>query len=267
MKSKYPILIVIPHGGYSIPEELSEYAGIDEFSLFMEADSCANEIFAFRDSVAGLLDTGISRLFVDLNRPYQAVPPKSHDGVIRKTTTRGKELFAGGCFPDEIAIAGLLKRYYFPFHDRINSAVKSGKLRLIIECHTVAPVGPDSAGDAGRPRPVASVENIIESDGSVMETCRRDLASGLLSEIENSLRGEDDGTGRRFAMKEGPSRGYIMKKYGHGAVPLVRLNISRSLFLNEKYFSYEYLRVDEIRIRRLRAMIWKAIERFSAGYL
>jgi hypothetical protein len=117
-----------------------------------------------------------------------------------------------------------------------------------------------------RPRPVASVENIIESDGSVMETCRRDLASGLLSVIENSLRGR---MMERQAIRHegGPSRGYIMKKYGHGAVPLVRLNISRSLFLNEKYFSYEYLRVDEIRIRRLRAMIWKAIERFSAGYL
>ncbi len=257
---------MIPHGGYSIPEELAEYAGIDEFSLFMESDSCANELFDFRDGVAGLLDTGISRLFIDLNRPYQAVPPKSHDGVIRKTTERGKELFTGGSFPDEIAIAGLLKRYYFPFHDRISSGIKSGKIGLILECHTVAPVGPDSAGDAGMPRPVASVENIIESGGSAMETCRRDMAAGLLSAVEDSLHGEDDGTGRRFAIKEA-LKGLHMRKYGHGAVPLVRLNISRSLFLNEKYFSYDYLRVDGIRIRRLRAMIWKAIERFSGEYL
>jgi len=41
---------------------------------------------------------------------------------------------------------------------------------------------------------------------------------------------------------------------------MVKLSFSKSLFLNEKYFSYEFMRVDELRIKDLREKIWDAVE-------
>ncbi|TFH42908.1 MAG: hypothetical protein E4G96_02420, partial [Chrysiogenales bacterium] len=115
-KIRLPILVIIPHGGYTIPEELSGYEAVGTFDLFIQSDSCANEIFSFGDRVTGTVDTGISRLFVDLDRPYTALRP-GQDGVIKRTALDGKSVFIEDQFPDEIAIANILQRYYLPFHE------------------------------------------------------------------------------------------------------------------------------------------------------
>ena len=85
MRHKLPILLIIPHGGRQVPDELSGYEQIDEFGIFIESDVYANEIFNF-DNTITKVSTVISRLFVDCDRSPKMIPPLSEDedGVIKK---------------------------------------------------------------------------------------------------------------------------------------------------------------------------------------
>ena len=83
MKAKLPILIIIPHGGRTIPDELSGYEQIDDFGIFIESDAYANELFNF-DNIYYKINTHISRLFVDLDRPHSMLPPQFPDGILKK---------------------------------------------------------------------------------------------------------------------------------------------------------------------------------------
>ncbi len=260
MKQKLPILIIIPHGGTGVPEELAEYVVLRPLNIFMEADSCANELFDFRDRASAVLDASISRLFVDLDRPFQDVRYSSTDGVIKYATRTNRPVFEEPVRPDEIAIANLLRRYYVPFHDAVKKILDTGGIRLILECHTVMPVGPKLAPDAGRPRPLVSITYQNRSG----TTCDEGLALSLLRRLEKGLEGEDSPVGDGFVLNRDPGKGHILDVYGRGPVPMMRISLSKSLFLNEKYFSLEYLTVDELRLEHLRERIRGAVERFYA---
>ena len=121
---KIPVLIIIPHGGTKIPEELSGYERLNDFDLLHESDACANEIFSFRDEAGALVDTYISRLFVDMDRDPLSLPAMDGDGMLKKRTSQGTDVFDEGTFPDEIAIAALVRRYHVPFHDTVAKVLK-----------------------------------------------------------------------------------------------------------------------------------------------
>lgn len=266
MKARLPILIIIPHGGQAVPDELSGYEQIDRFGIFIESDTCANELFAFEDVVAKI-DTYISRLFVDLDRSPLMIPPVSSDGVIKKETLCGRRIFKEGVFPDEIAITNILKRYYLPFHETIAKIIDSGELKLIIECHTMMPVGPRNSFDAGRPRPLITVENIINRNGDSLLTCPIELARSFITVLNKRFNNEDNTIAGRLSLNKQRSMGYILEKYGLGEIPMLRLSISRSLFLNDNYFNYDYLEVDALRIDELKEKIWSAIDKFVSKHL
>ncbi|MFW6366242.1 MAG: N-formylglutamate amidohydrolase, partial [Spirochaetota bacterium] len=102
-----------------MPEELQNYVLVDTFELFLSSDSCANEIFNFKQ--AEVVSLSVSKLFIDTNRPYTALPPATNDGVIKKKTPHGKDIYAEDFFPNSIALTNLIRRYYQPFHDSIAS--------------------------------------------------------------------------------------------------------------------------------------------------
>jgi len=254
-------LIIIPHGGWRVPEELSGNEAVSRFDLFIQSDTCANDLFNFGDRVAGTIDTDVSRLFIDLDRPYTALPPNKN-GVIKKMTLYGKPIFREDLFPDEIAISNMLQRYWFPFHDAVKKIVSSGGIRLILECHTMMAVGPEISRDPGKPRPIVMLEHITETRGAPVKTCDSGLVTGMMEQMKKALSGEENTIAEKFVVSDQPSGGFILGNYGTSAIPMIRLGISRALFLNDTYFSYEYLRVDELRIRRLGSLLWAAIEKF-----
>ncbi len=263
MKSKLPILIIIPHGGCSVPEEMSGHEDLDRFQLFMYADTCANSLFAFENEVSAKLDTNISRLFIDLDRGKTEVPPASYDGVIKKTTYDGYSLFRNGSFPDHIALANLIKRYYIPFHDTIKKILDTGEIRLIIECHTMMPVSPKNSPRPGQPRPLISIENSFESGERKVPTCSRELAADFADILRKNFGDEKETVTDSVKIGGARSRGHILKTYGSGEVPMLRFSLSKSLFINDRFFSYDFMKVDDIRINRLRSLIWQSIEKFT----
>lgn len=260
MKKKLPIFIIIPHGGYSIPDELSEYKDINEFELFFEADTCANQIFSFDNETAAKIDTRISRLFVDLDKAFSELPPKTTRGVIKKKSLSGKNLYKEGIFPDEIAVSNILKRYYFPFHETIEKITKTDEIKLIIECHTMNAVAPESALDAGNPRPVCTVQNLIPEKNH-KKTCQEETALALCESLSDNFAEEGSSVNGIIKLNDPEFEGLISRKYGARDIPFIKLSLSKSLFLNDRYFSYDYMKIDEIRINHLKNMIWNSIEK------
>ncbi|MFH0974490.1 MAG: N-formylglutamate amidohydrolase [Spirochaetota bacterium] len=266
MKAKLPILIIIPHGGRTVPDELAGHEQIDEFGIFIESDAFANDLFNFEDAAAKF-GTHISRLFIDTDRPSSMLPPQFPDGVIKKESPGGRKIFKEKIFPDDIAIYNILKRYYSPFHYSIQNALKTGNIKLIIECRTMMPVGPRHAKDAGRPRPLIDIENIIKGDIRSMRTCPVETAENFLSSFKKYFGSEDCTVSEKFSINNPQSNGYILETYGQGKIPMLRLSISTSLYLNDGYFNYDTLTVDKLRIREVRDRTWAGIEKFALKYL
>ncbi|MCU0821807.1 MAG: N-formylglutamate amidohydrolase [Spirochaetes bacterium] len=262
MKSHIPILIIIPHGGLNVPDELSGYEQIDKFGIFIESDVCANELFSLEGGNAVKIDTDISRLFVDLDRSLKSITVKSDDGIIKKETVSGRKIFKDKIFPDEIAVSNILRRYYKPFHDTIEKIIKTGGIKFIVECHTMTPVGPRKAPDAGKPRPLINIETIAKTERGSVRTCPDELAEELASIFNKIFNDEESSVAGRTVLNNPRKSSHILNKYGPSGIPMIRLSISRSLFLNDKYFSYDYLKVDDLRINELKAKISTGIEKF-----
>jgi N-formylglutamate deformylase len=266
MKAKLPIMIIIPHGGRTVPDELSGHEQIDEFGIFIESDAYANELFNIPD-VYTTASTNISRLFIDLDRPGTMFPPQFPDGVIKKESQGGRKIFKEKIFPDEIAIANILKRYYVPFHKSIQETLSGGRIKLIIECHTMMPVGPRLAKDAGRPRPIINVENTLKTSVRTIRTCPSETLENFLSCFKKFFNNEDCTVSEKFSLNNPLIEGYILETYGQTRIPMLRFSISTSLYLNDKYFDYDSLTVDNLRIKELNARIFSGIEKFVSKYL
>ena len=259
--------MIIPHGGYEVPEELAEGAALDDLQIFIEADTCANEIFDMRNVVSATIDLHISRFFVDPDRSYLNIPPKDTDGVVKTISLQGNHVFKKGYRPDEIAISAILKRYYFPFFSTVDKILETGNIALIIVAHTVMPIGPKKSADYDRPRPIASVENTADINGKTIKTCSDEMAAAFLKAIASEFSKDGANIKDPFVLKEVPTKGHIMGKYSKSGVPILKLNLSKALFLDDKYFDPDHLTVDKKRLANINLKLEKAIARFSRAIL
>lgn len=263
---KMPFLVIVPHGGTIIPEELEGYPRVGKFDIFYESDACANQIFNFKGEVLACLNTSVSRLFVDLDRSFAEVPPASEDGVIKKTTSRGKSIFNGDDFPDDIAISALIRRYHVPFYDTIKKILATGEVRFLLDCHTMMSVGTSCSEDAGKPRPLVSVQNVLNNAKGISETAPMQMAEELLRILSREFRREEDTVAERFTLNSPMFKGNLLKTFGLGKVPMMRLSLSRALFFTEDFLNLNEMKVDEYRIGELRRRVLRALQLFSERF-
>ena len=138
----------------------------------------------------------------------------------------------------------------------------SGEVSLVLDCHTVAAIGPRNAADMNRPRPILSVQNRVERDGAVVKTAEDDIARELVASFRKLFAGESAASDDPFVLSETPAEGELMRKLS-GSVPYLRINLSRGLFLNDRHFNYDFGKIDQIRIGEIRKKTHQAIERFA----
>ena len=255
-----PYCFIIPHGGYQIPEELAQLCVLNDLELFFEADTCANDLFDLHQ-IGTVIHTSIHRLFIDVDRDPYTLPPRSSNGVMKMHTSQKKLMFTSGVFPDEIAIAAMMKRYWFPFHNSIEHAVKSKSTRCIIVCHTTMPVAPPVAHDAGVPRPIIAIENGV-TNGSDIITCEETIALKLLSFFQKAFGSEDCTVTSPFVIAK-PAQRYIMQRYAKHKIPIIRVALSKSLFLNEKYFDPQNLSIDSHRTQHIQERLHDCFSKFA----
>jgi formiminoglutamase len=115
---------------------------------------------------------------------------------------------------DEL-VAALLAHYYYPYHEKLRELALGGDVRVGIDCHTMAAVGPPVAPDPGQRRPVACV-----SDGE--GTCDRGWTEELATQLAESLGGE--------VRINDPFKGGLITQSHAAEMPWLQLEVSRGDF-------------------------------------
>lgn len=108
---KLPLLISVPHAGLLIPPEAEPYCILARDDIVVDGDEGAAVIYDIEGMVESWHTTNIARPIVDLN---QAAGDRSQDGVVKTHTIWGARVF--NQFPDDVLIAHLLEKYYYPYH-------------------------------------------------------------------------------------------------------------------------------------------------------
>jgi formiminoglutamase len=142
-----PILLSVPHSGLRVPDDARPYCILSPEQIAKDGDEGVAKIYDLANEVAAFVDTNVARAIVDLNR---AEDDRRADGVV-KTHTCWNELVYDP-FPPEDVVVRLLDRYYHPYHARLENEF-TADIRLGIDCHTMAAVGPPIGPGPGQRRP------------------------------------------------------------------------------------------------------------------
>jgi formiminoglutamase len=208
---KLPILVSVPHAGLDMPPELSGIVSLAHDDVVKDGDEQAAAVFLpLEDRVAGFVTTGIARAFVDVNRDEGDF---SKDGVVKTHTCWDVPVYSEA--PDAALIERLLEKYYHPYHERLEALASSAGIRVGVDCHTMAAVGPPVAPDSGRRRPAACVS---DADGACDPAWTRELARQLEAVIGGEVKVNDPFKG-----------GYITRRHAR-FLPWLQLELSRGDF-------------------------------------
>ena len=259
LTGRYPFLISIPHGGINIPNEVKDCITLASADILRYSDPWSRSLFDYRDRVGAVLDTDISRMIVDLNRPPYALPPRHHDGVVKFFTPDGNPVYHENAFPDITSIHRILMEHYFPYHAKIDQILLKRKLRIGFDCHSMLPIGLPGQKDAGKSRPLICLGNNGDREGRPkkgrLATCPAEWMQRLAATFQEvfSLNTE-------VTINDPFSGGFITNAhYWHTGIPFIQLEINRSLY--ELHYSRE-LGITEDRIEMLRNRIWQALSLF-----
>ncbi len=248
-----PVLLSIPHGGTRIPPELIPLVTLDRYDIHDDIDPYVNDIYNLAENVTGLVNTVIARPFIDLNRAPHDRPPHNPDGVVKTTTCRGVEIYHGDGLSDETVISTLLKRYYYPYHRRIEFILhQHPEIELGLDCHTMAVRGPCVAPDRGKLRPTICLSNRNHT------TCSRRMIEKLAAAFKKVFSLQD----HEIFINHPFSGGYIIRHYANNTHPWIQIELNRRLYLSSPWYQRKGLKMDVVRLRQLNTMFAEVLELF-----
>lgn len=243
-----PVLLSIPHGGTDTPPELRDIIRISARDIFEDGDAYTIPIYEIGEA-AVIIKADIARVFVDLNRSLQDIPPVNPDGLIKSTTCHRRAIYYTD--PDEDMRRVLVTRYYMPYHRAIQQAVR-GDLQLCLDCHSMAAVAPAISPDPGSHRPLFCLSNALghASSDESMKLLARCIAESY--DIPQSS----------VAFNNPFFGGYITRTYGNNPLPWIQVEMNRSLYLSEEWFDPTTTKCNPSRLRELRVMFEGALQAY-----
>jgi N-formylglutamate deformylase len=248
-----PILISIPHGGTETPPEVEDISCITPEALFDDSDAYTREIYDVTGEVAHIERAEIARAFIDLNRAPDDRPPANPDGVVKMATCYDEPIYQPGREPSTRVTEALLGRYYHPYHEHLREAAQDPRLRLALDCHSMAALPPAVAPDAGRPRPLFCLSN----DSG--RTCPQPLIEGFAHAIADAFE-----LRRSDVMLNVPFKGgFITRSHGVNSLPWIQVEMNRSLYLTEPWFDRATLTVAPERLNELRSRFLAALRQLA----
>jgi len=233
VKRRYPFLISVPHGGTEVPEIIRPRLLLDDDELGYYCDPSTRIVFGFKDRVAAYIDTPVSRMVVDLNRPPLPLPLRDPDGIIKVRTIDGREVYRPGQVPDMQLIQYLLMTHYFPFHQRIDELIDRQPVRIAFDCHSMLPFGSPFQKDAGKRRSLICLGNNGDRLGRAKKggivTCSTEWITILANIFKEEFPADSE-----IAINNPFSGGFISNAhYWHKGVPWIQIEINRSLYERE----------------------------------
>lgn len=261
MKRRYPFLISIPHGGTAVPEPVRPRFLLSGRDLRYYCDPMTRVLFGYRDRVAAFIDTPVSRMVVDLNRPPLPLPLRDPDGIIKLRTIDGREVWRPGQVPDMPLIHQMLVAHYFPYHQQVDELIDRHKVRIAFDCHSMLPSGSVHQKDAGKTRPLVCLGNNGDRKGRAgkgsIATCSEEWIAMLATMFAGAFPQEN-----AVAINNPFSGGFIANAhFWHKGIPWVQIEINRSLYEPDPSSSRE----DEVsheRVVALKETIWNVLTAF-----
>lgn len=206
-----PLLLSVPHAGLGIPEEVADSCALTPEQVAEDGDEGAAEIYALAAEVERFVTADVARAIVDLNR---AEDDRGKDGVVKTHTCWNVPVYR--TFPSEDRIEALLARHHRPYHARLRDAA-DGRVRLAVDCHTMAALGPPVGPDPGVERPHVCLSN---GEGTCPDAWMDGLVRCFTREFGPSVKVNDPFRG-----------GYITRSHA-AEMPWVQLELSRAPFLS-----------------------------------
>ena len=260
-KKLYPFLISVPHGGTAVPESVRPLLQLGDEELSYYCDPFTRIVFGYRNRVAAYIDSSVSRMVVDLNRPPLPLPLRDPDGIIKIKTVDGREVYRFGQLPDMDRIHSLLKEHYFPYHQRIDELIDHKPVRIAFDCHSMLPYGSKDQKDAGKKRPLICLGNNGDLQGKAkrgsITTCPADLITGLAGIFR-----EEFSFDKEVAINNPFSGGFISNAhYWHKGIPWIQIELNRALY--EPYVSPTSSQKEaRARVLWLKEKVWTVLTTF-----
>lgn len=209
---KLPLLLSVPHAGRRVPPEAAPYCILSGREIEEDGDVGAAEIYDLESEVAAYVTTDIARAIVDMNR---SVDDRRADGVVKTQTCWNVPVYREP-LPDDV-VRQLLEHYHLPYHAKLRELARP-RLKLALDCHTMAALGPPVGPDPGRERPRICLSN---GDG----TCPDPWMAALRACFEDAF-------GRNVKIND-PFRGGTITCSHAKEMPWVQLEISRAPFMTD----------------------------------
>jgi formiminoglutamase len=261
---KYPFLISIPHGGVEVPAEVAGRIALSEQEIRWYCDPATRTLFDFGGSVESTIDTPISRMIIDLNRPPLPLPPKDPDGVIKVLTIDSQNVYLPGQLPDLPLIHRLMMKWYFPYHQRIDELIDRYPVRIAFDCHSMLPYGSAEQNDAGKPRPLICLGNYGDQNGRAKPGSITTCPADWITRFADEFREEFPGTGD-VAINTPFSGGFISNAhYWRKGIPWIQIEVNRTLYEPRGTLTNPTDVIEE-RIPALQSRIWLVLTRFWEG--
>lgn len=286
-----PFVQSIPHAGLDRPPELDGRLLLDDVAVYNECDLWADKLFDFAhpdleaDGGRGTLavvTTGIARAIVDVNREPDDLD--NPDGVVKAQTSYGVANYAAPLAALEKQ--ALVERYWSDYHSQLRVALRahSGAARLLLDCHTMAQIGPNTYQYAGKPRPLVCLANLGGRDGETKnsgasislppQTLRR--AGAIATELfaDMSLLEPAGSTPPVVALNYPFAGGYIVRRYAvepgaswNDEAPAIyglMVEINRGLYVGNQSATTPVQTPNEDRIAAIRFRLYRWANELAA---
>jgi N-formylglutamate amidohydrolase len=162
-----PFVLSIPHGGLATPPEVADRLALDATDLYNECDLWSDRLYDFGgEDKRGVLATAhapIARAIVDVNRPLDSLDDP--DGAVKSQTSYGRPTYFAP-LPRGQQV-GLISHYWANYHAQVQDALRRSQpqVRLLLDCHNMAQVGPKTYAYADQPRPFICLANLGDDRG------------------------------------------------------------------------------------------------------
>lgn len=222
--TKLPFAISIPHGGTDVPEEFADLVVATPDCTKEDVDHLTREICSVPEGrVQHFLTFSTSRTYVDLNRPPESFGQEHPDGVVKRETHLGKQVFDQ--FPKTEVVKSVIDRLYHPYHERLQKAVKDPNVKLTLDCHSMSPTGltvsPDSPGQSRPPICVGHKSGL---------TASREMVDGLRQVMSEVYQVSID----EIAVDKPFNGGYITRTHGSLETPMIQVEFSRGFYMPDQ---------------------------------
>jgi formiminoglutamase len=258
---KYPFLISIPHGGVEIPEEVAGRFALSPEEISWYCDPATRTIFDFGPLVESSIDTSVSRMVIDLNRPPLPLPPRDPDGIIKVKTVDGRQVYRPGQLPDLNLIHQLMLKWYFPYHQRIDELIDQYPVHIAFDCHSMLPYGSTEQNDAGERRPLICLGNYGDKTGQAKAGSLTTCPPAWIVRLADTFREEFTGKGD-VAINTPFSGGFISNAhFWRKGIPWIQIEINRMLYEDDAPLARQPV-VKESQVPELRQKILQILTRF-----